>query len=936
MDDDELGLGASVTLRDNFSQRSQRVREEFGRLYQSFRAGSTGMVQALGALAGQSSLVGFALGGPTGVAMGMHALIASSVESGARIENLSFAFTQLLGSTDAARQHLQELQDFAVGKPFEFEQLAVASRTLQVFGFNARESMGLIQTMGDAAFTAATGFEGVDRMIRVFGNVRSAGRITFGQLGMLVRAGVPAFDILKERLHLTDQQIQKIARSGIPAEQIITALREGMEARFAGGMTRAAQSLSARLSDLSDSMTIFRTQLYENIGPAILDVLDALKGSMSREAMGQIAKTLGDVLSTVVRLVRILFAPATGAFADLTARWERDGGRAVAPVRRFLANVRDVIEGVAALLTTEDTRGISHIPRALRDKLVERGLWPLAQRIARWGDRVRAFLTGFVAGFLEQTKVLGGLLRGLASALGIERWDMNRESAEKLGRALGRLVTSLVLVKGALLAVRAAGMLTMPVLRGLGPGRDPLTGQFVGRSPGAALAAMLRSVGSFAASVLPAIQSSLRAFQASLAGFAREAVRLAPHWRQIAQTLTSTAVERARLFALNLRLSARAITAASVEKFHLLARASARFALANPVLLAVALAVLAIGAASLWAYRHADKLASTAPKWRALRAVMDAVFGPLIEVAILLGRTDDAVGTLRARLVTFGRALWEALWPVRVAVSFVVLFTYVVVARVAMVVAGVQRLFVGMIVGLGRLAAFGARTFVTPFVEGWAYFRIGLGALVAYLRDVWTQVKLYFFQRFGEELNWLARKFAVVLTVLLPVWTVVRAYFETQLTALGAFARGFFANLTDTMLAPLRAVAREIVAAYRDLPAALRPSALGGMVGTLERFGAGPGSQTALAATQAAGAGASTGAPAVAAATAQASALQGAAARASGGAPVVVQTPPPPPVTAVTQVMLDGRQIAEAVTQHQQEDQMRRGGSVPTRRGPFE
>ena len=869
--DDELGLGASVTLRDNFSQRSQRVREEFGRLYQSFRAGSTGMVQALGALAGQSSLVGFALGGPTGVAMGMHALIASSVESGARIENLTFAFTQLLGSTDAARQHLQELQDFAVGKPFEFEQLAVASRTLQVFGFNARESMGLIQTMGDAAFTAATGFEGVDRMIRVFGNVRSAGRITFGQLGMLVRAGVPAFDILKERLHLTDQQIQKIARSGIPAEQIITALREGMEARFAGGMARAAQSLSARLSDLSDSMTIFRTQLYENIGPAILDVLDALKGSMSREAMGQIAKTLGDVLSTVVRLVRILFAPATGAFADLTARWERDGGRAVAPVRRFLANVRDVIEGVAALLTTEDTRGISHIPRALRDKLVERGLWPLAQRIARWGDRVRAFLTGFVAGFLEQTKVLGGLLRGLASALGIERWDMNRESAEKLGRALGRLVTSLVLVKGALLAVRAAGMLTMPVLRGLGPGRDPLTGQFVGRSPGAALAAMLRSVG--------------------------------------------------------------------------------RFAAMNPVLTAIAVAIAAIALASLWAYRNADRLTSSAPKWRALRTAMLVIFGPFIELAIALRKSDEIASTWRARMqragdaihavwtrvrtavVGFGRALWEALWPVRVAVSFVVLFTYVVVARVAMVVTAVQGLFVGMWQWIGRQFVAQGRTIIAPFVALVRWVRSHIPLLRSIVQGFY--VHFVFMGRWAwNHIGPHAQR------VLLFVRDRLREYMggiRAGVLLLVDMIKNSFSSLPDFMLGPLRRVAREIVSAYRDLPAALRPASMNGMVGTLERFAVGGGSAEAgLAATRAATTGATVGAPAVAAATTQASALQGAAARASGGAPTVIQAPPAPPVTAVTQVMLDGRQIAEAVTRHQQEDQLRRGVSVTTQRGPME
>jgi tape measure domain-containing protein len=179
-------------------------------------------------------------------------LIGHAIRSGSEIENLELAFTTMLGGADAARAHLEELQRFAIGKPFEFAQLASASRLLQTFGFQARDVTGLLTDFGDAAFTANTGFEGVERMSRVFGQIRATGKTTVGHLNMLVRSGVPAYDILRERLGLTGEELQKIARSGIPAERVITALREGMRQRFSGGLDRAAATLAAKLSDLQD------------------------------------------------------------------------------------------------------------------------------------------------------------------------------------------------------------------------------------------------------------------------------------------------------------------------------------------------------------------------------------------------------------------------------------------------------------------------------------------------------------------------------------------------------------------------------------------------------------------------------------------------------------------------------------------------------------
>jgi hypothetical protein len=837
MDDDELGLGASVTLRDAFTGTSTRVREEFGRLYQSFRAGSTGIVQALGALAGHSSLVGFALGGPTGVAMGLHQVMRRAVETGSEMENLRISFATMLGSTDAARSHLEELQRFALGKPFEFSQLATASRMLQTYGFAARDVTGLLTDMGDAAFNANTGFVGVMRQVRVFGQIRAAGQITKGHLNQLVASGVDAYAILREQLHLTDAQLQNIARSGIPAQRIIDALRRGMQGRYAGGMDRAAATLSARLSDLSDAMGNVYRDLYEELGPSIGYFVGLVSTTLS-EGRGTIVRALSGILNVALGFARIVSGLVGGVFSDTRARWMKDTGGALRGVTDFARRFELVVSGVAALLSSEDGKGISRIPRAMRDRLVNEGLWPTVQAFARFGDRVRAFVGGLVGGLASGFGRSAERMREFARALGLGRWATTREGAERLGRALGELVPRVLQLRAAWLALQAAG-----------------------------------KVGSTGLSL-------------------------------------------------------------------------ARFAAANPILAAVALAVIAIGAASLWAYQHAEKLTSSAPEWRALHAALSLVFGPFIELAIFARRADEVTETWRKRMSGAGKELRDAwgrvkdtiggaLAPVmrvgaaiasafNVAQAFVVVALYTLGAKVWA--------FVGST--LARVRAWAlelVRPFLAALLSLWAkvktYARSTFGPYLDAARAIWEHIKGLVVQRAVEMYATLRNRTVGIASALLGLWRQFKEQIATT-----------FAGLGDLLLSPLRSAAREMVSMYRSLPASLQRPELNSMVGTLERFGAGGGAggAAALSASRSATENATSGASAVRAATTQGAAVNarvqvlGAAAAAREGAREA-----PAPVVNVAPVMraelhLDGRRVADAVARQDEEDRMRHGHSVPT------
>ena len=850
-DDEDLDIGVRVTLKDAFSAAAAKIEGAWGRL--SVRLGGAaaqGVLRLQGVMGGANTvaerlhrtLVGSASVFPTwialvgGAAVGLHRLIRNTMESGSQIENLEIAFTTMLGSADAARSHLEELQRFAVGKPFEFSQLAESSRTLQTFGFRVGEVTGLLQDMGDAAFVSNTGYRGVQTMTRVFGMMHATGKTTLGHLQQLARAGVPAFEILQQKLGMTGEQLQKIAHSGIPADRVITALREGMRERFAGGMERASRTLTARLSDLSDIAGNFYRTLYKTLGPQLIWFVDLLSNSINGNMSG-ITKTVTGVVSSVLAVGRILVGVLGGAFGDVRGRWERDANGGLRSVTRMLQNFADIVEAVSVLVSSDNGRGLARIPRSMRENLERKGLWRSTVEFARFFGRVRAFLGGFVEGFSQGMTAAKRALDRMSDALGVSRLAMGttRNDASRLGERVGKLVVGLIALRYALVAVRAAS---------------------------SALGAGSRGLGSLL-----------------------------------------------------------------------------QFAAANPILAAVAVAVIAVGAACAYAYTHAEQLSSTAPKWQALRAALDLLAGPLVEVSIFAAQAGTITESWRKRVSGWGkemRALWTSVKaavlsfvdrvagvasaiarPFRIAWAFVVVAAYVAFAKVVQffapiverIRAGAIRLFTPILTAalglLLRLRTLARQTFA-PFL--------------AAAQTVWTYVREAVTQRAFEMYAALRSRTVGIVAALLHIWRGLKAGVASM-----------FDGLLERILAPLRGAARELVSMYQSLPASLRPAGMNDMVNTLAAFGAGRTSEANTATPAAMGGNVvdmeAAGVGAIPATNVAHTAAVASAVRASAASPAVVVNPPPPGPTIV---QIDGREIARVVDRQNTTTALRSGRAVET------
>ncbi|MBN1253994.1 MAG: tape measure protein [Deltaproteobacteria bacterium] len=175
------------------------------------------------------------------------ALVAISTYGGVQ---LAKGFIQTAASVETLKIQLDTITK---GKGLEwFEKLNEWALKMPVDTQGAIEvfknlsAMGLKPTIEDMTVlvdtTSALG-GGADVMMgiaRALGQMYTKGKASAEELMQLAERGVPAYEILKDKLNLTGEELEKIATSGIKVDVVIKALLEGMNDRF-GGASKAMQ-----------------------------------------------------------------------------------------------------------------------------------------------------------------------------------------------------------------------------------------------------------------------------------------------------------------------------------------------------------------------------------------------------------------------------------------------------------------------------------------------------------------------------------------------------------------------------------------------------------------------------------------------------------------------------------------------------------------------
>jgi len=265
-----------VTLLDRFTQPLRN-------LTQSMRGAGNQILQGVGQGIGSMAfgLVAQGAGMVQGAIIGMNATLETS----------QLQFETLMGSADAARDHVADLFRFAKDTPFETQPVVDASRLLRTFGGGALDTMSNLTLFGNAAAATSSDIKDVS--------------FWFGRAYAAIQAGQPFGEArmrLQELAILSPQAAQKLEqleKAGAKGDVVWRALTQDL-GRFDGAMARQAKTWTGLTSTLSDAIQLTSAKVFQPLFKVAKDAVGNLTDALSGDAFTAWAETAGQAVADFV------------------------------------------------------------------------------------------------------------------------------------------------------------------------------------------------------------------------------------------------------------------------------------------------------------------------------------------------------------------------------------------------------------------------------------------------------------------------------------------------------------------------------------------------------------------------------------------------------------------------------------------------------------
>lgn len=216
-----------------------------------------------------------------------------------QLEYANIAYSNLFGNASLASEFINVLKDFAAKTPFSFTEAEAAAKRLLAYGIQYKNVMYVLQGVLSAASIQGDSAK-IEAISRAFGQIYTYGKLMTQEVRQLSEAGIPAYEILREELGLTQEQLANLGHEGIPAAQAINALVDGIQKRFGSATEAAALTITGIISNIKDNATMLFASMFEPLTRFIKSGLAALGSFLFRLREIQEASGLGGVFEALV------------------------------------------------------------------------------------------------------------------------------------------------------------------------------------------------------------------------------------------------------------------------------------------------------------------------------------------------------------------------------------------------------------------------------------------------------------------------------------------------------------------------------------------------------------------------------------------------------------------------------------------------------------
>jgi len=258
-----------ISLKDLFSQQIGKAKKETDQLNDSVDKTS----MSLGGLAKMAA-------GAFAVA-GIGSFVKSVVEVGSKFESAEMGLKTFLGTSQAAHSAFLAIQKDATSTPFDFDSLLQANRALISSGISAEQARKDILNLGNAIAATGGGSDELSRMSVNLQQIKNVGKASAMDIKQFAFAGINIYGLLAKATGKTAEEVKGM---NVSYDLLTYALQKAGEAGglYHNGLQNAMDTTQGRLSNLGDQFDAFKSQLFEELKPAITSVINGLSTLMNK------------------------------------------------------------------------------------------------------------------------------------------------------------------------------------------------------------------------------------------------------------------------------------------------------------------------------------------------------------------------------------------------------------------------------------------------------------------------------------------------------------------------------------------------------------------------------------------------------------------------------------------------------------------------------
>ena len=178
------------------------------------------------------------------------------------LEYAQIAYSNLFGDTKLATEFINVLKDFAAVTPFGFTEAEKTAKRLLAYGIEYKNVMYVMQGILSAS-TMTGDKQTIEAVSRALGQINTKGRLYNEEMRQLAEAGIPAYEILQEKLGLTQEQLKNLAKNAVPASTAINALVDGINERFGGVAEVSNLTMTGLFANLKDNLLMIGSEAIQ-------------------------------------------------------------------------------------------------------------------------------------------------------------------------------------------------------------------------------------------------------------------------------------------------------------------------------------------------------------------------------------------------------------------------------------------------------------------------------------------------------------------------------------------------------------------------------------------------------------------------------------------------------------------------------------------------